>query len=207
MREFNETSFWKIFDIIIKNFAQLPTIGIKTAQKFFEDLIENNSKIEDLIKTLQTINSCFKKCPNCLCLIYLNKCLNCENVLSFKNRLLVINSLNVFLNLIKNEFKTSLFFNFEKEISISKNITLKKLPIQKLIAFIKNNPSINEIILMFNFTAEGELTKNLLFSVLKKQFPNLKITSLAKGISKGSAVSYLDQYTFKKAFMNRKDVK
>ena len=107
---------------------------------------------------------------------------------------------------MQSEFKTGLFFNFEKQLSLAKKITLDKLPLQPLITFINDNKTtIKEVILIFDFTLEGELTKNYLISHLKKHFPNLKITSLGQGISKGSAISYLDAYTFKKAFINRKD--
>ena len=203
--DFNK-KFWDDYQKIITNFQKLPAVGIKSGQRYFEHLIINKDLNYDLIKSLEDIIKNFQRCLKCFCLVYKNKCLSCDNALSLKHHLFVIHSLNVFLNLMQSEFKTGLFFNFEKQLSLAKKITLDKLPLQPLITFINDNKTtIKEVILIFDFTLEGELTKNYLISHLKKHFPNLKITSLGQGISKGSAISYLDAYTFKKAFINRKD--
>lgn len=65
----------------------------------------------------------------------------------------------------------------------------------------------NEIIIGLSPTAEGVLTSNLIFDTIKKEKPNINISSLAIGIPMGSSIDYMDQLTISYAIKNRKDIK
>ncbi|MFH1457335.1 MAG: recombination mediator RecR [Patescibacteria group bacterium] len=78
--------------------------------------------------------------------------------------------------------------------------TPDKLNIHALEERIKNN-KVNEIILAFNPTVEGETTNLYLTKLLKKY--DIKITKLARGLPQGADLEYADEITLANAFHGR----
>ncbi len=64
---------------------------------------------------------------------------------------------------------------------------------------------VREVILAISTTVEGETT---LFYILNrlKQFPELKITTIARGIGFGDEIEYADELTISHALVNRREV-
>ena len=61
---------------------------------------------------------------------------------------------------------------------------------------------VEEVILATNFTAEGEATAHVLSEQLKAR--GIKVTRLARGVSVGSELEYVDLGTIAHAFMDRR---
>ena len=64
---------------------------------------------------------------------------------------------------------------------------------------------VREVILAISTTVEGETT---LFYILNRlrQFPELKITTIARGIGFGDEIEYADELTISHALVNRREV-
>ena len=78
------------------------------------------------------------------------------------------------------------------------------LKINELLTRIKSE-EIQEIILATNPTTEGDATALYLKSKLK-DFPNLKITRLARGMATGGDIEYADEITLGSAIANRREL-
>jgi len=65
-----------------------------------------------------------------------------------------------------------------------------------------NEPSVREVILATNFTAEGEATAHVLSEALKRE--GLTITRLARGVPIGSELEYVDLGTIAHALADRR---
>ena len=77
------------------------------------------------------------------------------------------------------------------------------LKIPQLLDRVKNE-KIQEIIIAFNPTAEGDLTA--LYLKRKLQPLKIKITRLGRGLSTGGDIEYADEATLSSALTNRKEL-
>ena len=66
-------------------------------------------------------------------------------------------------------------------------------------------PSVKEVILAISTSVEGETTLFYLMNRLR-QFPELKVTSIARGIGFGDELEYVDELTITHALLNRREV-
>ena len=62
-----------------------------------------------------------------------------------------------------------------------------------------------ELILAISTSVEGETTLFYLMNRLR-QFPELKVTSIARGIGFGDELEYVDELTITHALLNRREV-
>ena len=75
------------------------------------------------------------------------------------------------------------------------------LNIDSLVNRISNTPEIKEILLALRITMEGDTTNFFLFKKLKNL--NVKITTIARGVSFGEQIEYTDEITLAKSILNR----
>lgn len=64
---------------------------------------------------------------------------------------------------------------------------------------------VSEVILAISTSVEGETTLFYLMNRLR-EFPGLRITSIARGIGFGDELEYVDELTLTHALMNRRTV-
>ena len=90
-------------------------------------------------------------------------------------------------------------------ISPMQGIAPSDLKIDLLINNVREG-EIEEIILALDTTVEGETTA---FFIKKKleEFPNIKISTIARGIGFGDQLDYADQMTITHALLNRRPLK
>ena len=86
-------------------------------------------------------------------------------------------------------------------ISPLDGIGINDLTISQLISRIPNE-SIEEVILALPTTMEGDTT-HIYINRQLKQFPNLKVTTIARGIAIGDNLEYADEITLGRSIVNR----
>jgi recombination protein RecR len=64
---------------------------------------------------------------------------------------------------------------------------------------------VKEVIIAISASVEGETTMFYLTNCLKR-FPNLKITTIARGIGFGDELEYVDELTITQALINRREI-
>ena len=65
--------------------------------------------------------------------------------------------------------------------------------------------TIREVILAISTSVEGETTLFYLLNRLR-QYPQVKVTSIARGIGFGDELEYVDELTITHALMNRREI-
>ena len=65
--------------------------------------------------------------------------------------------------------------------------------------------TIREVILAISTSVEGETTLFYLLNRLR-QYPQVKVTSIARGIGFGAELEYVDELTITHALMNRREI-
>ena len=89
-------------------------------------------------------------------------------------------------------------------ISLNKSENKDSLLINSLVEKVRNNNSIDEVILATSSTVEGQTTAFYIQDALKDS--NIKISRLAQGIPVGGEIENLDDGTLISAFKNRKEI-
>jgi recombination protein RecR len=190
-------------------FVKFPGIGPRQGQRFVQFLLRSSSATRrELIDAIQSLGGSVHQCAQCMrffsgkekiCSI----CLNPERDVSF---LAVIASDADLAALEHSGTYRGRYFVLGGTISLaSENIS--GLRIKQLLASIPSRieNGLGEIILAFPANPEGDATAiRVREEILGLRNPNLKITSLGRGLSTGSELEYADQETLKSALENRR---
>lgn len=188
------------FEKLINSFTKLPTVGIKTAERFAYSIINmNREDAENLAKNIIDVKNNVKQCEICGNFSTNNICEICETRKS--DIICVVKEPKDVINFEKIKNFNCLYHILNGTLSPMKNITPDDLNITSLLKRISSG-RVGEIILALGTDVEGEATSMYLTSLLKPL--GVKISRLAQGISLGAELEYVDSATLQKAFIDRK---
>lgn len=200
-------------------FAQFPTIGYRTANRFVFYLIcQPKEKVDELILAIQNLKKNIKRCNFCFNPFEAlsaedNFCEICKNPGRERHLLCVVEKENDLITIENAKKYKGLYFiigepaeNFAKNSKETMKIEELKDRIKNYYKFFPDKNDFSEIIIAINPTPEGKITSILIERALKEIYlPNaLKITHLAKGIPFGGELEYADEETLESAFEGRK---
>ncbi|MDD5145389.1 MAG: recombination mediator RecR [Candidatus Pacebacteria bacterium] len=197
-------SVQKLIDI----FSKFPTIGPRTAARFVFYLIDlKDEELDEILNSISAVKRNIKICISCfnpfegqgmLCEI-------CVNPSRDKSLLCIVAKETDLNSLEKTKKYKGLYFILGGTVSALKKAEVEKLRIKELVAKIKNQPEISEIILALNSNSEGEATTLYLERLLKPYIStNKKITRLGRGLPVGGELEYADEETLSSALESRK---
>ena len=189
---------------LAEQFARLPGIGMKTAQRlayFVMSMTDAESKAfaDAIIKAHKTIHCC-KVCQN---LTDIDVCPICDDSRRDTTTICVVESpKDVTAFERTNEYK-GVYHVLHGLISPIDGVTPEKLRIKELLSRISTN-EISEVIMATNPTVEGEATAMYISRLLKPM--GIKVTRLAFGLPIGGILEYADEVTLFKALENRNEI-
>lgn len=192
----------KSFKKLIDNFASLPTIGPKMAERLVLFLFKQDTKkIADFAKNLEDFKKNIRYCKKCFNLSEEEFCIICSDSSRDQTILCVVeDALDVFA-IEKTKKYNGLYYVLGGVLNPLKPIekdSLRFFDLEKRIT----NEKINELILATNPTTEGDATALYIMRQLKSF--NLKITRFARGLSTGADIEHADELTLSSAILNRK---
>ena len=191
---------------LIKWFSTLPTVGPKTAERYVFYLLRQRG--DDMQKFAQSLAELKEKtitCKTCLAIADTNPCDICANSKRDKKTLSIVATTRDLISIERTRQYNGLYHVLGGLLDAVNNIGPKQLNIKPLLDKIKKN-QVKEIILSLNPTLEGETTSMYLTKSVKKLFPKIKITRLAKGLPMGADLEYADDQTIKNALKFRNEV-
>jgi recombination protein RecR len=187
---------------LIDRLAKLPSIGNKTAERLVFYLLK--SRPENLINLSEAIielKNTITRCQSCHNFSTANPCEICADSRRDRKKLCIVAKPQDIAVLEKTGAFAGLYYILNSNFNPLQNQNLEDLGINELLETIKTNQP-TEIILALNPDLEGETTLLYLNKVLK-QFPDLKITRLARGLPMGADVEYADEITLTNALNGR----
>ncbi len=189
----------------IEALGHLPGVGPRTAERYAYYLFKSNSQIShNIADALTNLHTGVKSCPITFALI------NAEDTVSpfytdptrDKTTVLVVEEpLDIYAFEQTKQF-SGVYHVLGGAISPIDGITPDQLHIKELLSRIEPD-KIQEIIIATNPSVEGESTALLLQNMVHDQFPQVKITRLARGLPLGVDLNYADQITLSTALENR----
>ena len=198
----------KALQDVIDALGQLPGVGPRTAERYAYYLFRANSNLsKNISEALDNLHAGVKSCPVTFALIDSSEDLSPLYSDPERDRSLILvveEPLDIYA-IEQTKQYSGTYHVLGGALSPIDGITPDQLHIRELIARVKDDDA-KEVIIATNPSVEGESTALLLQKLLSEQYPDLKITRLARGLPLGVDLSYADQITLSAALANRTDL-
>jgi len=191
----------KILEEAIEMFASLQGIGRKTALRMVLNILKNGKEYGNKFgNAILKLTNEIKYCKRCCNISDQDLCDICSNPLRNQHIICVVEEINDVMAIEETNQFDGLYHVLGGVISPVNGVGPSDLTIRQLEKRIESE-SINEIILALSPTIEGDTTAFYIFKKLKNY--DIKITTLAKGISIGNEIEYTDIITLGNSIKNR----
>jgi recombination protein RecR len=181
--------------------SKLPGIGKRTALRLVLFLLNQpNSQTVQLSKSLIDLVDGIILCKNCHNISDLELCEICSNVKRNKSIVCVVEDIRDVMAIESTGQFNGVYHVLGGKISPIEGIGPNQLNISSLIEKLKSI-NVSELIFALSATMEGDTTNFYIF----KQIQNLdlKITTIARGVSVGNELEYTDEVTLGRSIIKR----
>ena len=190
--------------LLAEQFARLPGIGMKSAQRLAYHVMSMTDKeAQDFADAIIRAHSTIKCCAECQNLTEDELCPICANDLRDHSIICVVETpkdISAFER--TNEYK-GVYHVLHGLLSPLDGITPDKIRLKELLSRIQKGV-VEEVIMATNPTVEGEATAMYISKLLKPL--GVKVTRLAFGLPVGGSLEYADEVTLFKALENRNEI-
>jgi len=186
---------------LAEQFAQLPGIGRKTAQRLALYVLKmSRDEVVAMAKALVNVKDKVRYCTICSNITETDPCAICSNTKRERSSICIVEEPHDVLAIEKtNEFK-GLYHVLGGALSPLDGIGPEELKIKELLQRLSTS-TIEEIILALNPNVEGVTTTLYLSRLLKPL--GIKVTRIARGLPVGSDLEFADEATLSRAFEGR----
>lgn len=190
--------------LLAEQFAKLPGIGMKTAQRlayYVMSMSDDEAKqfADSIIHAHKTVHSC-SVCQN---LTDKKICPICSDARRDHTTICVVEGPKDVSAIERTNEYNGVYHVLHGLISPIDGVTPDSLRIKELLKRV-NNGSVKEVIMATNPTVEGEATAMYISRLLKPL--GIKVTRLAFGLPVGGILEYADEVTLYRALENRNEI-
>ena len=191
----------KLLENAVNEMSKLPGICKRTALRLVLFLLNQpNSQTVQLSKSLIDLVDGIILCKNCHNISDLELCEICSNVKRNKSIVCVVEDIRDVMAIESTGQFNGVYHVLGGKISPIEGIGPNQLNISSLIEKLKSI-NVSELIFALSATMEGDTTNFYIF----KQIQNLdlKITTIARGVSVGNELEYTDEVTLGRSIIKR----
>jgi recombination protein RecR len=191
----------KLIQDAVNEFAKLPGIGQKTALRLVLHLLKQSpQQCDNLGVAISKMRHEIKFCKKCHNVSDGELCSVCANPRRNAQVVCVVESIRDVIAIESTQQFNGLYHVLGGVISPVEGIGPDALQIDSLIHRIEEE-GVQELIMALSPTMEGDTT---IFYISKRvQAYNVKVTSIARGISFGGELEYTDELTLARSIVNR----
>lgn len=192
----------QLLENAVEEFAKLPGVGRKTALRLVLHLLRQEPERalrlgDSVIRLRQEV----KYCQKCYNICDSDICSICSDSRRDTTTICVVENIKEVMVVERTRQFHGLYHVLGGLISPMEGIGPQQLQIESLVDRVKQG-EVSEVILALSTTMEGDTTNFYIFRKLA-QFPQIKITTLARGVSVGDEIEYADEITLGKSISNR----
>ncbi|MBE6065993.1 recombination mediator RecR [Clostridium cochlearium] len=188
---------------LIEEFAKLPGIGKKTAQRLTLYVLNlPKDEVEEFANALTKARGTIKYCSICGNFTDKDPCAICSNPNRDKHTICVVEYPKDIMTMEKVREYNGMYHVLHGTISPMAGRGPNDIKLKELISRI--NGEIKEVIVATNPNVEGEATAMYISKILKPL--GAKVTRIAHGIPVGGDLEYADEVTLAKALEGRKEI-
>jgi recombination protein RecR len=200
-----------ILDQLSQSFKRFPGIGPRQAKRFVYYLLRApRQEVENLLSQIRDLKTSVNQCRDCgrffpkssvdqlLCQI-------CGNTNRDASTLMLVEKDIDLENIERSGTYKGYYFVLGGLVPILDKNPEQAFRSRELLSLIKSKENLKEIIIAVSANTEGDHTAEYLrqFLISNFQFPNLKISTLGRGLSTGTELEYSDSDTLKNALKHR----
>ncbi len=191
----------RLLENAVNEFAKLPGIGKKTALRLVLHLLKKEvSEVQRFSNSLTQLREEVKHCAICRNISDSDTCNICGNPSRNKRMICVVENIRDVMSVENTQQYKGVYHVLGGIISPMDGIGPSDLEIESLIKRIGRGEA-DEVIFALSTTMEGDSTNFYLYKKLKDF--NIKITTLARGVSIGDELEYTDEVTLGRSLVNR----
>jgi recombination protein RecR len=185
----------------VNEFAKLPGIGRKTALRLVLHLLKQNEEDVELFgNTVIRLKKEIKYCQTCHNISDTDVCDICANPTRDESLVCVVENIKDVMSIENTQQFKGLYHVLGGIISPMDGIGPADLEIESLVERVKTG-KVKEIILALSPTMEGDTTNFYIFRKIAAS--DVKITTIARGVSIGDELEYADEVTLGRSILNR----
>ena len=191
----------KLLENAVDEMSQLPGIGKRTALRLVLFLLNQpNSQTVKLSKSLVDLVEGVILCKNCHNISDLELCEICINNKRDKSVVCVVEDIRDVMAIESTGQFNGVYHVLGGKISPIEGIGPNQLNIKSLIEKIRSK-NVSELIFALSATMEGDTTNFYIFRQIKDV--DIKITTIARGVSVGNELEYTDEVTLGRSILKR----
>ena len=188
---------------VVGELQKLPGIGRRTALRLAMHLLRMEcDSVDGMTRAIDRFRHNIKHCVRCNNLSDTELCPICQSEERDRTTICVVEQVADLLSIENTHQYRGLYHVLGGVISPMQGIAPSDLKIDLLCDRIAEG-EVKEVILAISTSVEGETTLFYLMSRLR-QFPAVKVTTIARGIGFGDELEYVDELTITHALMNRR---
>ena len=199
-----------LLDNAVDQFSRLPGIGRKTALRLVLHMLRQEEEdVEAFANALTILKRDVKYCKVCHNISDTEVCPICSDKSRDASLICVVENIQDVLAIERTQQYRGLYHVLGGIISPMDGIGPNNLEIGSLIERIRFGESgnegyekIKEVIFALASTMEGDTT-NFYISRKLKEFPDIKLSVIARGINVGDELQYTDEVTLGRSILNR----
>jgi len=194
---------------LINELGKLPGVGPKTAQRLAFYLLKKDSiDINNLSSAIAQLKAGINYCSVCHNMAETDPCSVCGDIKRDHSLICVVEEPLDAQAIDKSGQYNGVFHVLGGVLNPLEGIGPQNLEVESLVQRIKkaDDHPVAEIIVATNPSLEGETTAMHLQKLLRSEFPQIKITRIARGLPMGGDLEYADDITLNKAMEGRREV-
>jgi recombination protein RecR len=191
----------KLLENAVNEFSKLPGIGRKSALRLVLHLLRQDvESVNYFGNSLIQLRSEIKHCKICHNISDFDVCQICNNHARNRSVICVVENIRDVMSIENTQQFNGLYHVLGGIISPMDGIGPSELEIESLVKRV-NNGEIIEVILALSTTMEGDTTNFYIYRKLKDK--EVRLTTLARGVSVGDELEYTDEITLGRSLANR----
>lgn len=195
----------RLLQDIVSELSKLPGIGHRTALRLAIHILKmERESVAGMTHSIDRFRNDIKFCARCNNLSDEEICPICSDTERDHRTICVVEQVADVLSIENTRQYKGLYHVLGGVISPMQGISPSDLKIDLLTERIAGG-GVDEVILAISTSVEGETTLFYLMNRLR-QFKNVRITSIARGIGFGDELEYVDELTITHAMRNRREV-
>ncbi len=195
----------RLLQDVVGELSKLPGVGRRTALRLAIHILRmERESVAEMTESIDRFRNDVKYCTSATTSPDEEVCPICLDDERDRTTICVVEQVADVLSVENTRQYKGLYHVLGGVISPMQGISPSDLKIDLLTERIARG-GVKEVILAISTSVEGETTLFYLMNRLR-QFPELKVTSIARGIGFGDELEYVDELTITHALLNRREV-
>jgi recombination protein RecR len=191
----------RLLENAVSEFSKLPGIGKKTALRLVLHLLkQDKTSVLHFSDTIKLMREEIKYCKECNNISDVDLCNICSNANRDHRIVCVVESIKDVMAIENTQQFTGIYHVLGGVISPMDGIGPSDLFIETLEEKVKSG-NVDEVIFALPTTMEGDTTNFYLYKKMTKS--SVKITTIARGVSIGDELEFIDEVTLGRSLVNR----